>query len=296
MNRSQQDPLITDESAPQHVLVPISKRKEHPETSKTDPALPPEKRLKEQHKFGVFFDDDYNYLQHLREPGKQVTHWEEIPQKKEKEKEKPKIQLPSSVFASEFEEKEGMLNKAAKQGLCLDWDPDVVAAMDEDYNYEDPNNELEDNFMELAMGAEGEEYEIDEEEEEEEDFDSDGAEYSDDDEGDDKLGPLPAGLRFNDEETRSRFTEYSMSSSVIRRNEQLTLLDDRFEEFFKEYDDPEVGALECEDIEGHADMNEEMLSQLEKDFEKNSQQPMNYRKEWDIVRLVSTFNLNCLFT
>lgn len=31
------------------------------------------------------------------------------------------------------------------------------------------------------------------------------------------------------EETRSRFTEYSMTSSVMRRNEQLTLLDDRFE-------------------------------------------------------------------
>lgn len=32
-----------------------------------------------------------------------------------------------------------------------------------------------------------------------------------------------------DEETKSRFTEYSMTSSVMRRNEQLTLLDDRFE-------------------------------------------------------------------
>lgn len=34
---------------------------------------------------------------------------------------------------------------------------------------------------------------------------------------------------FMQEETKSRFTEYSMTSSVIRRNEQLTLLDDRFE-------------------------------------------------------------------
>lgn len=37
-------------------------------------------------------------------------------------------------------------------GLRLDLDPDIVAAMDEDFNYEDPNNQLEDNFMELAMG------------------------------------------------------------------------------------------------------------------------------------------------
>jgi len=34
---------------------------------------------------------------------------------------------------------------------------------------------------------------------------------------------------FMDEETKTRFTEYSMTSSVMRRNEQLTLLDDRFE-------------------------------------------------------------------
>lgn len=34
---------------------------------------------------------------------------------------------------------------------------------------------------------------------------------------------------FREEETKSRFTEYSMSSSVMRRNKQLTLLDDKFE-------------------------------------------------------------------
>lgn len=59
-----------------------------------------------------------------------------------------------------------------------------------------------------------------------------------DDEGDfDSEGGLsgdeaPDGPReflFMDEETKSRFTEYSLSSSVMRRNEQLTLLDDRFE-------------------------------------------------------------------
>jgi protein LTV1 len=33
-------------------------------------------------------------------------------------------------------------------------DPDVVAAMDEDFDFEDPDNELEDNFVELA-NAEG---------------------------------------------------------------------------------------------------------------------------------------------
>lgn len=34
---------------------------------------------------------------------------------------------------------------------------------------------------------------------------------------------------FWEEETKSRFTDYSLTSSVMRRNEQLTLHDERFE-------------------------------------------------------------------
>lgn len=291
VNRSQQDPLIADENAPQHVLVPIIKRGQEPSTSKSpDSDLPPEKRKKEQHKYGVFFDDDYNYLQHLKEPGQNDVYWEEVPQRNEKPANKSKIQLPSSVFASEFEEKEGMLNKAApRSGPRLDWDPDVVAALDDDFNYEDPNNELEDNFMELAMGDVAENGDFDEEDEDweddESDIDSNDADYS---EEDDELGPLPKSKifpKFDEEETKSRFTEYSMSSSVIRRNEQLSLLDDRFEKFFENYDDPEVGALDCEEIEGHVDIDDKMYENLAADFKKK-QLPVQYEKSWDICRMV----------
>lgn len=174
-------------------------------------------------------------------------------------------------------------------GPRLDWDPDVVAALDDDFDYEDPNNELEDNFMELAMGGEADFDEEDDEEweDEEGDIDSDGAEYSD--EEDDEIGPLPKSSRkfpdFDNEETKSRFTEYSMSSSVIRRNEQLSLLDDRFEKFFENYDDPEVGALDCEEIEGHVDIDDQMYANLAADFKKK-QLPVQYEKSWDICRMV----------
>ena len=57
---------------------------------------------------------------------------------------------------------------------------------------------------------------------EEGDFDSEGG-FSGDEDG------RGREFLFMDEETKSRFTEYSMTSSVMRRNEQLTLLDDRFE-------------------------------------------------------------------
>lgn len=45
-----------------------------------------------------------------------------------------------------------------------------------------------------------------------------------------------------------RFTEYSMTSSVIRRNDQLTLLDDRFENLYQQYDEDQIGGLDGEDI------------------------------------------------
>jgi protein LTV1 len=165
--------------------------------------------------------------------------------------------------------------------------------MDDDFDFEDPNNELEDDFMELAMGGQEIDGEFDEEDEdwideedEDADIDSDGAAYSD--EEDDEIGPLPKSRNFptfDNEETKSRFTEYSMSSSVIRRNEQLTLLDDKFEKFFEDYDDQEVGALDCEEIEGHVDIDEHMLSQLSEDFKKK-QLPVQYEKAWDICRMV----------
>lgn len=58
-------------------------------------------------------------------------------------------------------------------------------------------------------------------------FFSDG-DFASDAEYEDEVGSVNSD-QFYKEETKSRFTQYSLTSSVIRRNEQLTLLDDRFE-------------------------------------------------------------------
>lgn len=205
VHRSQQDPLAADETAPQRVLLPAN-----------DPSkLDKKKRLEEQHKYGIYFDDDYDYLQHLRDTSTKME-WEKV--ERIPAANPPKINLPSSVFASEIEEDVGLLNKAAPvTGLRLDLDPDIVAAMDEDFDYDDPENQLEDNFIELANAECSEDEEYD-------------AELGDSDEERDEVGSLHGSqFSFDEEETKSRFTQYSMSSSVIRRNEQLTLLDDKFE-------------------------------------------------------------------
>lgn len=61
VHRSQKDPLIVDETAPQHVLVPQKTTKEK----------------EEEHKYGIFFDDDYDYMQHLKSSNA-YTVWETI--------------------------------------------------------------------------------------------------------------------------------------------------------------------------------------------------------------------------
>jgi len=246
VHRSQQDPLIADEKAPQHVLLPAS-------FDKKTKASHDAKRKEEQKKYGIYFDDDYDYLQHLRDVNYATVSWEPV---EHPSSQTAKLKLPSSVFASNVEEDVGLLNKAAPQsGLQLNLDPDIVAAMDEDFDFEDPDNELEDNFIELAnaevsggeMGA---------------DDCSDDCSSGNRSE-DDEVGSLYSPqYTFADEETKSHFTNYSLSSSVMRRNEQLTLLDDRFEQMFRNcYGETEIGALECDEIEGHIAPDSELMVQ-----------------------------------
>lgn len=253
-----------------------------------------EKRKAEERKFGIFYDDDYDYMQHLRNrEDPDAIYWEYIPpanlnknenepspsDKLQKSKSTTnKISLPSSVFASEFEEDEGLLNKAAPySGPRLDLNFEVLNAMEDDFDYENPENQLEDDFMEKAMGGDGDE-------DEENDYDSDSDENDFGDEEKDGLGPLRNEHRFDNEETKSRFTEYSMSSSVIRRNEQLSLLDDRFEKFYENYDEPEIGALDCEEIEGHIEFDDNLLSQCMDEMKRPTNE-IEYDRKWDEKRV-----------
>uniref|UniRef100_A0A8D8LRU0 Protein LTV1 homolog n=1 Tax=Cacopsylla melanoneura TaxID=428564 RepID=A0A8D8LRU0_9HEMI len=277
VHRSQKDPLLVDESAPQHVLKPIQSQNTRDKT----------KVKEEQRKYGIYFDDEYDYLQHLRDRGENPVEMERvfIPARSSKNNShlnnitealntpSSRLQLPSSVFASEFEESVGMLNKAAPQsGLRLDLDPDIVAAMDEDFDFDDPDNRLDDDFVMKAQGGEGGDFEdINEEDEgDSDDYEDMSSDFDPDDEERDEFDENNEKM-FAREETKSRFTEYSMSSSVMRRNENLTYLDDTFETMFSKYNDTEIGALECEDIEGDILTNDQRLLSVAEEFEKERQ-------------------------
>ncbi|XP_051062135.1 protein LTV1 homolog [Phodopus roborovskii] len=73
---------------------------------------------------------------------------------------------------------------------------------------------------------------------------------------------------FWEEETKSRFTDYSMTSSVMRRNEQLTLHDERFEKFYEQYDDVEIGALDNAELEGSIQVDSNRLQEVLNDYYK----------------------------
>lgn len=344
VHRSQRDPLAADADAPQHVLQPLDGAG----------TADPDERRKAQVKSGIFYEDNYDYMQHLRtveeyhnvhlsEPIHAPTEPQlpdlddEDPEglrlfrktsrgfvpivKEDEESAKTKsksteenlvrvgegeLRLPASAFASHKEEKVGLVNQGASnsqpRGPLIGWDPDIVEALDEDFDLDDPENLLDDNFV-LKANQDGQFGESEEDDDSEGDWTSedDSDDYYEEAKGMDvvttrfgnatnlnaaaggaltlttgeQVGDLKArieemkrsmakdasrrgmeeddfGLGFGDfddlEETKSRFTEYSMTSSVIRRNDQLTLLDDRFENLYKQYDDDQIGGLDGEEL------------------------------------------------
>lgn len=124
---------------------------------------------------------------------------------------------------------------------------------DAEINPED-DGELEDDFFvkaNLEKGKKSQQRDDDDDDEEDEEDDNFSNQADDDDEDDyydDEEGSETKSMR--DMERRSRFSEYSMTSSIVPRNEGLKLLDEQFERFYAQYDEDQIGALDTEDIEG----------------------------------------------
>jgi len=58
----------------------------------------------------------------------------------------------------------------------------------------------------------------------------------------------------------------------MRRNEQLTLLDDKFEKIYAAYDENEIGALDCDEIEGYVAHDSDLIMQCATEFEKKQKE------------------------
>merc|ERR1712072_743817 len=324
VHRSQRDPLQADAESAQHVLVPAG-TEGIPDGNDTS-----EVSQEEKTKYGIYYDDDYDYLQHLRPRGEgMLIMAEDFGPPRPKPKPKPKecddmfgIKLPSEALPSKYEEDIGMLNKGVlPRGPQPDWDPDIVACLDDDIDLDNTDNLLEDDFIMLAneeglFGNEGASYNDNSGHVFHKDFDYIPADYVPDNMPD--LEDLPMGgpvvalptvtaprmttppmmvtrekahkdgskgsdissgnmdleqdlSDFEDEdsadETKSRFTDYSMTSSVIRRTQGLKILDDRFERIMEEYDEEEVGARDHEEITiGNINPNDDLMNQIVEEF------------------------------
>ena len=289
IHRSQKDPLAADSDAPQRILQPLESKAEGKG----------KKNKEEEIEHGVFYDDQYDYLQHMKTRDEFLSDnvWDEFTLEASAPEVKParhpisNVKLPDVVFASKDQEEVGLLNKAAKSsGPLLDWDPEIVETLDDEfkhetvYTFKDEDMALEeDDNDEFGLGAILNKAKLERNEEDEDDSDD----YSDYD-SDEALDDVPSlDGRFSNssdnEETGSKFTAYSMSSSVIRRNNGLAQLDEQFDKFFDNYEEDEVGGCELDELEGikseNSDIMKSVLAQHAKDRIKSEPHDVSLRKD-----------------
>jgi protein LTV1 len=94
----------------------------------------------------------------------------------------------------------------------------------------------------------------------------------DDDEDDD----MDSNYSHNDDDkqtSKTKYTNYSMTSSVIRRNQGLQNIDQHFDKVFDEYDDEEIGPLDSHQInEQGASIEDDLVKQTVEQFEQQQMQ------------------------
>jgi protein LTV1 len=230
VHRSQRDPLISDSAASSLVLKPIlpSKnlvRRGHtipsssifPQSTSFDTLDTPE----DPTHHGIFFDDgeEYDYFQHLKPID------------------------DSRVLASEKEEDVGMLNRGdgvpRTMESILELDPDVRQVMEalEEEAFLVPMDEgeffdvgvLDGDALPEGYVAEGEVVE-EEDDEEEESWVKEFQRFKQAE----KEGSVKTAKSASKRAGTIAGTDFSMTSSVMYRNKQLSLLDDRFDRLLED--------------------------------------------------------------
>ena len=91
----------------------------------------------------------------------------------------------------------------------------------------------------------------------------------DDDDEDEEMKMNALHSKDDDRHTsKTKYTNYSMTSSVIRRNEGLTNVDQHFDRIFDEYDDEEIGPLDAHPINNQGiTLEDDLLKQTVEQFE-----------------------------
>ncbi|KAI6654720.1 Protein LTV1-like [Oopsacas minuta] len=226
--RSQDDPLSKELDHPQMVLAPLTGLCRDLGSDESDD------ELEEQKKYGIYFGDDYNYMQHIKSA---TTMRETTLLKKE-----PVLQLdlPPDVFPSRsllpplppFDPFLGTQHEFV--------DKDIEAALEGEFDFSDPDGRLEDDFVFQANQVpEGELFsgEYGAPPEQWAELMGDFNPWSKEDK---------VKVQSCDDDRQSKFTECSMTSSAVARNEGKQLIDAQFERLIEEYDGSMTGVQEDE--------------------------------------------------
>ena len=220
--RGQDDPLSKEAGAPQMVLAPLTAASRESDLSDDSDELDDQFEL--QKEFGIYFSDEYDYLQHLKSSStaRETTLL--------KQEHTLPLGLPADVFPSK-----SLLNPVPpfdpfsepEQGPI---DREIEAALNGEFDFSDPEAQLEDDFVFQANQIpEGERF---------------CGEYGHPpDQWSELIGDYNPWCkqgngtnRFRDEDKESKFTECSMTSSAVARSEGMRLLDAQFERLIEEYE------------------------------------------------------------
>lgn len=290
VNRSIRDLGGYVDGAGQHVLAPIDEKYED---------LDDNERQNVQRDYGVDFDDGYNYMQHLKERSDEATVWVSADNKSVYSvatgvsNASRMSRYQGKFFETEDELPQGHFQELAaeRNDLPFDFDPEVAAQLDEIDNSEmivNPGEDETDDFDELIAMANEEGDEDDEEY-------GTGERIGDtdkniimerflvDDEGtsgmvwkhsdfrpDSDHDDMNVDFEDDEDERKTRFTAYSMSSSIMRRSVKLENLDDHFEEFFAKFDDEEIGDLPQKNLaDNEIELDSELLkNMIQQDYDE----------------------------
>ncbi|KAL1243291.1 Protein LTV1 [Trichinella spiralis] len=174
----------------------------------------------------------------------------------EKNVEDGMIVIPSSLLGCcSAELKVGILNQAAPQpGPHPELDPDIVAALEGDFDFDDPELQLEDDFFMKANLPEDEK------------IDDSHAEYG-------CFGPK---MDFTE-----RHYKRQWSDDAMRRSADLKELDKRFEVLLnKQYKD-EIEEDECDESE-ESEKDDLMLSSIPRNIYNGTLETIEEKKEYDV--------------
>jgi uncharacterized protein YdcH (DUF465 family) len=97
----------------------------------------------------------------------------------------------------------------------------------------------------------------------------------DDDDDDDDVDHRMRSISGDDDRqtSKTKYTNYSMTSSVIRRNQGLQNVDEHFDKIFDEYDDEQIGPLETSRINQQGiSLEDDLLKQTMQQFEEQQMQ------------------------